>query len=567
MSTYWKIFRGYRRLPQDNLNEYHHHDDGDYDSSSSPSIPMSTFFSSSSSASQNRFHRRPHLSPTNYLRIFFHYFSIKRLAVFLVVLFVMTSAIILSSGIPPSYDDIWAYERSLPQHNLTEAFGDLKWGRRKYLRFEGGVKGRGFNNVFQEALILSYVAYLTDRAFVFEDYVWSQTSFSSSIDEWALRPSRIPFNAFISGPTTGGPIIDITNSSSSSSSSNGREGSIRKRSVNLEFFDAICPVERRFVINASESPDDKEGQDRVVWWKDRLEKVRDEPCVVVDDSKVIFDIDFFGSPNHIIPAFDSLRTSPILTSFTWSPLILSAVSRNFAVLQPPSLSSLYSQTPPSSTIKGLVAIHLRRGDFFGHCLYLLKWRVKYMGLNMYPGVGKDFDPDEYLRQVIIENESGNGDGNGNGNGNEGGKSNSNEELDEKEKSRVLKPYYFEHCLPEIDQIVARLREVREEMGSSSSSSSGEGGKVDLKRLYILSNGKASWLNELGKELKGDGWVDVRSTTDLRLDKQQKYVSGAIDMAIAEKAEVFIGNGFSSLSSNIVMLRLAKGLPPNSNHFL
>ncbi|THU77160.1 hypothetical protein K435DRAFT_878193 [Dendrothele bispora CBS 962.96] len=84
----------------------------------------------------------------------------------------------------------------------------------------------------------------------------------------------------------------------------------------------------------------------------------------------------------------------------------------------------------------------------------------------------DFDPDEYLRQVI-ENES----------GNEGGKS--NEELDEKEKSRVLKPYYFEHFLPEIDQIVERLREMREEMGSSSSSSSGEGGKALYPLLVLL----------------------------------------------------------------------------------
>jgi len=35
----------------------------------------------------------------------------------------------------------------------------------------------------------------------------------------------------------------------------------------------------------------------------------------------------------------------------------------------------------------------------------------------------------------------------------------------------------------------------------------------------------------------------------------------------DKAEVFVGNGFSSLSANVVMLRMAKGLPVNSNRFL
>jgi len=29
----------------------------------------------------------------------------------------------------------------------------------------------------------------------------------------------------------------------------------------------------------------------------------------------------------------------------------------------------------------------------------------------------------------------------------------------------------------------------------------------------------------------------------------------------------VGNGFSSLSSNVVMLRLAKGMDPSSNRFL
>jgi hypothetical protein len=62
---------------------------------------------------------------------------------------------------------------------------------------------------------------------------------------------------------------------------------------------------------------------------------------------------------------------------------------------------------------------------------------------------------------------------------------------------------------------------------------------------------------------------------------------AVDMAIAEQADVFLGNGvsissnvfhtvfavanshsqFSSLTANIITLRLARGMDPASNRFL
>src|SRR5258705_6123 len=53
---------------------------------------------------------------------------------------------------------------------------------------------------------MSYLAYMANRSFVFEDYVWSHTPFPYTIYDFALRPKRIPLNAFISGPTAGGPM-------------------------------------------------------------------------------------------------------------------------------------------------------------------------------------------------------------------------------------------------------------------------------------------------------------------------------------------------------------------------
>jgi hypothetical protein len=59
------------------------------------------------------------------------------------------------------------------------------------------------------------------------------------------------------------------------------------------------------------------------------------------------------------------------------------------------------------------------------------------------------------------------------------------------------------------------------------------------------------LNGLKGALQKDGWDDLKSSLDVRLDGEQNYVAMAVDMAIAEKAEVFVGNGVSLLSSSLI----------------
>jgi len=68
----------------------------------------------------------------------------------------------------------------------------------------------------------------------------------------------------------------------------------------------------------------------------------------------------------------------------------------------------------------------------------------------------------------------------------------------------------------------------------------------LRRIFILSNARKPWLSDLKDKLAKDGWDHVISRRDLMLDKQQRGVSVAVDMGIAEKAEVFVGNGVCGL---------------------
>ena len=100
---------------------------------------------------------------------------------------------------------------------------------------------------------------------------------------------------------------------------------------------------------------------------------------------------------------------------------------------------------------------------------------------------------------------------------------------------ILTPYYLTHCLPEIPEIVSRLHQLRLEFPSSR-----------LHRVYLLSNGWGWWLNSLKRALEKDGWEDIRHNGELEMDGAQKHVAMAVDMAIAEKAEVFVGNGVSAL---------------------
>ncbi|KAG6856618.1 hypothetical protein H0H87_002574, partial [Tephrocybe sp. NHM501043] len=367
--------------------------------------------------------------------------------------------------------DIRRLENSLPQHNLTKA---LDTGTR-YLRFSTAVSGRGFNNVLQEALLHSYLAVKVNRAFVFEDYVWSYSPLPYTLYDMSLRPSRMPLNAFISGPTAGGEME-------------------HPRAIGVDFWNTVCPPSKRKVISSTDQPDNVEGSVLLDWWTTRLGRL-DDRCVEIDSSKkTLFDyilqISLFGG-KRILSLWPGLSKSPIYTAFKWSPLVDSALKKNLNVIDP--TASEKTTLDDSTIIPGLVAIHLRRGDFKGHCKFLIRWKADYMGFNRFPEMLDVLDSSKWT------------------------------------EPEALKRYYMTHCMPEIDQIVERLHAIRK-------------ANPGINRVYALTNGKGSWVDELKHELLKDGWLDVKSSLDMKMDSAQQHVSMAVDMAIAEKAEVFIGNG-------------------------
>lgn len=152
---------------------------------------------------------------------------------------------------------------------------------------------------------------------------------------------------------------------------------------------------------------------------------------------------------------------------------------------------------PYAQLDGLMALHLRRGDFIEHCPNLCHWGAGFNAFNQFDGFVEPW-----------ESPSGSDD----------------------ERMAV----YLRRCVPTIQQIVEKVEEVR-------LSKAGDG----LRNIYIMTNGDRAWLDELKHALqRAYPWERIATSRDMVLTLEQKYVSQTADMLIGQRAQVLIGNGVS-----------------------
>jgi len=136
------------------------------------------------------------------------------------------------------------------------------------------------------------------------------------------------------------------------------------------------------------------------------------------------------------------------------------------------------------------------------------------------------------------------------------------DADVEAQSHRREEFYLAHCLPTIPQVVACLRQVRDEYAARLAADSERAATSrmgnPLTQVYVLTNGWPSFLESLRQALLADGWDKVVGSVDLEtglagrgvgseddargFSREEKGVSAAIDMGIAERAEVFLGNG-------------------------
>jgi hypothetical protein len=94
------------------------------------------------------------------------------------------------------------------------------------------------------SLLCSHLAWRAKRSYVFQDYIWHPPYYPWHQPAYP-RP-RNPLTTLISGPTAGGPWGALGSDDS-------------PRAISSDWFDVVCPMEERMIINSDT------GKDPVRW--------------------------------------------------------------------------------------------------------------------------------------------------------------------------------------------------------------------------------------------------------------------------------------------------------------
>lgn len=495
---------------------------------------------------------------------------------------------------PPLFERYAAYEESLPQHSESLPYPDDS--SRKFVSFANHVWGVGWGNAMQEMVLNAQLAYESGRTFVFDDYTWSRETNYSEYNT-KLIPSRIPISALLSGPIAG------------QSYSDSAIAQTHPRAVSRRYFEQICPepyiLEPRALLEALGN--NSSAVEIMSVFVKQLQSITDRCVEIQKDTTQVFDYMLLGSArlHDIVP---SLINSPIMRDFSWSPLIHHAFRKNehhftnspkslisilFPYLASNDSSAIYASdsemtpTPPASETQSLpvLALHLRRGDFIEHCDKLSGWGSMYTGYNTQPSL-----PDRFFMENATLRDS----------------------MSAEEKQNA----YRQKCLIDIDEVrkrvVRAVKEWRSDRLRIERERSGHwlfawwrmrGAEARIKgmlrKVYVMTNGDHEFLAELKSALIADAersvlrssnkfkaedtyaqstittlpsslgeeydfdftwsWDEVSTSRDLDIGWEAKYVAQGMDMYIGQRAEVFIGNGFSSLTGNVVFLRSVAGV--------
>ncbi|KAJ7765678.1 hypothetical protein B0H16DRAFT_1661505 [Mycena metata] len=412
---------------------------------------------------------------------------------------------------PPRYTALREWEANLPQHNLSLPFPEGKTGR--YVKFANQARQLGWNNCFNEVLMNAHLAYVSGRSYVFQDFVWTREHYQWPAETWVNVNPRTPLNAIVSGPIAGGPF---------------ESDDPAPRAISEDWFDAVCPLWSRTYINVRDVKPalvDAPGTEVLATWQKLL---RDSParCIEVTHSRgesfpQTFDLSLFGSP-RVLTLWDSFSQSPISRLLDASPIVRAAVDRNSYLFMPRGPRPPHPA--PRDPFQRMLAFHLRRGDYEGHCRWLSYINVVFYSWNMFPHL-----PDRFVSEPDAPGK------------------------DER---------FLERCWPDKERIVKKAADARRDYLAHA-----QGGQSDatLDVMYLLTNEKSAWIDELKHALAQDGW-SISTSMDLVLDVEQTDVSMAVDMEIARRAAVFVGNGWSSFTSNIVYQRLVDKRDPITIRF-
>ncbi|KAF8170941.1 hypothetical protein BJ912DRAFT_860901 [Pholiota molesta] len=422
---------------------------------------------------------------------------------------------------PPTYTALKEWEMRLPQHNSDLPFPEGRSGR--YVLFANSrVHQAGWNNKLNDMLLNTWLAHESNRAYVFHDFIWEKTHYPWRTSANASNP-RTPLNALISGPSAGGPWDPADKS---------------PRAVSEAYFDLVCPKHARRIINTRDVKPQLRAADGLVifeTWR-RLLAEAPERCIEIeaaapeeDAFPETFDI-WFWSGRRSVSLWGAFKDAPVSRRLGTSPTVQSALDDNAKLFQPRPRTFAGAASPFASVF----SIHVRRGDFKQACIEHAELNSTFYNWNLLPFLPDKFDPPPAPPGAVLA---------------QGKNTAENEAI------------FLARCLPPPEAIAQKVREARREYLQHTGASR----RLDV--LYIMSNDGTTWLDALKETLRAEGvWSRIVTSRDLRLTAEQKDVGVAVDMDIGRQSAVFIGNGWSSFTSNVVHRRLVDGKEPISIRF-
>lgn len=340
----------------------------------------------------------------------------------------------------------------------------------------------------------SYLAHESNRAYVFQNYIWRPEHYPWPKSKYREDFPRTPLNALISGPTAGGPWEDNDSA---------------PRSVSLDWFNIVCPEQERHIISTGDVKPligGLDGEKTFAHWKKLL---LEEParCVVIvagpteqDNFPQVFDLWLWGT-TRILSLWQPFSTSSVSRLLKTSAIVNAGVKKNEHLFR----TSVPHPAGVKNPYETMLAIHIRRGDYAKACEGFSQWNSTFYSWNLL-----EFLPDRFTLPP-------------------GGSPGANTP----ENIAI----YMGRCLPTSEGVVKKIRDSRDDYLATSKT-----GIQKLETVYILTNEHGSWLEELKAELVTDGWTKIVTSNELLLDQEQKDVAMAIDMDIARRAAVFVGNG-------------------------
>ena len=435
---------------------------------------------------------------------------------------------------PARFQELRAAEWKLPQHDLDLPFPEGKDGR--FVKFNCESEKLGWGDVLSERYVLTLtlcyltahvlrllntlLAYKSNRGYVFTEYTWKPEYYPWPQQKWlTFYPPVTPLSAFISGPTVGG---------------SWAPGDKAPRSISPRWWDVVCPPERRRFISTRDIKlklGDASGTEIFAEWQKEL-STANESCIEVvaedrfqEDYYQVFDPKLLASPK-VLPLWETFLESPVSQLLKSSSIVERALKVNNHVF-----TSDESDVDPYSR---MLAIQIKRGDSKEACTSLSNQNSTFYGWNLHDSLPDRFEPPA------------------------GGNSPENEAL------------YMTHCHPSDEQILQKIRDSKQEYLDVVEAA---GRKRTLNLLYLWTNDDGEWLEDIKRTTKAEGWNVVATSRDLKLDRETKEASIAVDMDIARRAAVFIGDGVSYCSTNfssflylllILVVAICKQCCPQTN---